>query len=188
MITVFCSSIHALARRVHKNRLEQMYGWSMTLLLTGFLSLAGCIIPPDLEAKKEADGGVNRPPTIKWEWVWPKVGVKTSKDDPERFTIGFEEPDKQAVHVRMFVDGKYEKKIPISKERSAGGEVDGSVRFEVKGLCSVHLEGDTACSHMVEVYISDGGFVDETPGAKDLRLPKVGGLRDSVAWRWQCEK
>lgn len=178
---------------MHKYSREQMFGRIMALLLTGLLSASagtGCVIPPPMN--KEVDGGVNRPPTIKWDHVNPPVGPKsfypTQSEDSQIFTIGFRDLDRQPIHVRMFVNGAYEKKIPISKEKTTGGEEDGTIQFKVTGVCAVHLKGAAECSHMVEVYISDSGFVDETSGAKDLRTPLVGGLRDSVAWWWKCEK
>ena len=173
-----------------------MNGWSMVMLTAAMLSLTadtGCIIPPPLE--KEVDGGVNRPPSVLWDSVVPTIGTYTypMKDDPTEpqtvvFNIGFQDLDRQAIHARMFVDGRYDEIIPITTNKTQGGREEDSLLFKVTGLCAVHVKGDTDCVHMVEVYISDGGFIPASTTAKDYRLPVPGGLRDSVAWRLHCQK
>lgn len=191
MIMDFCSRIQGLARRMHLSGPEQMYGWSMTLIFSAMLSLtagAGCVVPPPLE--KEVDGGVNRPPAIIWGSVKPNIGNVTDTDSATTlryFNIGFTDLDKDVIHARLFVDGKYHDYIPISAEKTQGGRTKDSILFTVTGLCALHIK-ETVCDHMVEVYISDGGFIPKSTPSTDYRQVIPGGLRDSVAWRWKCEK
>ena len=200
MITVFCNRIHTMARRMHFKRCDgvspRMDRWLTKTLAAGLLSLlagAGCVIPPPLE--KEVDGGVNRPPSILWNSVRPEIGTFTyymnsdpTKPKTELFNIGFQDLDRQAIHARMFLDGKYDEIIPITNEKTQGGKEEDSILFRVTGLCAVHLKGGTDCVHMLEVYISDGGFIPASTSSLDYRQPLPGGLRDSVAWRLQCSK
>ncbi len=150
--------------------------------------MGGCIVPPRLEQVN--DGGENRAPRIISESTTPPPGELDIEQTAagstplviSPFTIAIDEPDKQPLTLRVFLNRKYSKVVPISSDKTTGGEVLQSKRFNISGLCD-HLVDSVLGSHLLELYVSDSGFVDT---GTDLREVNAGGMRTNAIWELKC--
>lgn len=149
---------------------------------------AGCIVPPHLE--QESDAGMNHRPSIITLLTSPPIGPMTwyqsSSGSPlplsKGFNVAVRDLDRQVIHVRMFLGGKYNQKLPLSSDRTQGGSVDQAAIFEVSGLCD-NLVDNKIGRHVLELYVSDSGFSDT---GTDLRVPVQGGQTDNIFWDLNC--
>lgn len=151
------------------------------MLILTTLAMGGCVVPPNLE--KVVDGGENHAPRINTTLTVPKPGsLNHFQKQSIEFNIALEEDDKQALTMRVFIDRKYNVKIPISPDVTPGGVLKPNGRFELTGLCD-ELVDSSLDPHFLEFYASDSGFV---ASGDDLRQVNVGGLSTNTSWDLKC--
>lgn len=156
------------------------------------LALAGCLIPPPLEAES-SDGGPNHPPQILWETIQPPLGTLTrsqtapgaTKKVSVSFLIIVSDPDPQTLFLNIFLDGVKNKPTPYSKpirSEQAQPTSTGKRAFilDLDGPCD-ELVNYSIDTYSLEFYVSDTGFLES-----EQRLPKPGGQATSIAWRLVC--
>jgi len=144
-------------------------------------TLSGCVIPPRLQ--EVADGGENRAPSVITASTTPRPGAfDHNQQKVATFNVALQDPDRQALTLRIFLDRKYDKVVPISSSVTPGGEELQSKLFTISGLCD-QLVDSVLGAHLLELYVSDGGFVDS---GSDLRVVQQGALGTSVIWELKC--
>lgn len=168
-----------LARRVHDLLLPWRLALISLVLVTGG---PGCVVPPALTL--ESDGGQNTRPRILEANTTPPPGSKTYRqsEDP-LFTITVVDPDRQVLYGRMFMDRRYDR-VFVGGESQTGpsAQPELAMTFRVNGICG-ELVQFVLGAHLLEVYISDSGFVSTGP---DLRVPLAGGARVNDSWQITC--
>lgn len=194
-------SKNALGGRLKRSLLTRYCGYSRALAHTMqfincmvfFCSTIGCVVPQDLEVQSEG----NTRPKILSDGTTPELGKKftefrTESLSPtlnkEYFTVVIREPDEQTLKIRVFLNGDYTKLIQISQDTLPYSpeisEEDRAIPFYIEGLCDEGAPKTDDGPHVLEIYVSDEGFLD---GAADLREPGPYGLRDNALWRFGCE-
>jgi hypothetical protein len=145
--------------------------------------MTACLIPPTYE--EPVDSGANHSPSILRTATLPPLGEQLSlyQGQSKSFFVWVDDPDDQELTFRMFLQRKWDKLVPLSKDRiEKSTSSRKALSFEVTGLCDV-LVNNVLADYDLEIYVSDGGFVES---GKDLRETPVGALRNNDGWTLSC--
>ena len=129
------------------------------------------------------DSVPNRAPQIREDFTLPPPGPLTlSNGSKTNFTLTVLDEGKDVIHYRLFLDGRYDRFLPTSTSRTAGGTVNQVAMFYIEGLCGAIIQAD-GVKHALQVIVSDRKFVDIKTGAS---LKATEGLIDTTMWMVTC--